>query len=98
MSFDRFARLRPFVTKEIIYVAWCDLGRARATGADDYRAGATAAREGCGGGRRLWCGRIGHRVWCARYKHVIFEIDGSVCGPVLWHQFDFGLSRLARNG
>jgi len=28
MSFDRFARPRPFVTKEIFYVAWCDFGRA----------------------------------------------------------------------
>src|SRR5450432_2499623 len=35
MSFDRFARLRPFATKEIFYVAWFDLGRACVARIDD---------------------------------------------------------------
>src|SRR5258707_12930709 len=82
MSFDRFARPRPFVTKEIFYVAWCDFGRACITCADDYRAGAAAAWQGCGGGSRIRFGCIGHRVWCAWHQHLVFEINGGVFGPL----------------
>jgi hypothetical protein len=97
MSFGRFARLRPFVTKEIFYVAWCDFGRACITCADDYRSGAAAAWQGRGGGSRIRFRRIGHRVWCARHQHLIFKINGGVCRAVLCDQFEFGVSRLARN-
>jgi hypothetical protein len=98
MSFDRFARLRPFATKRDFYVAWFDLGRACTPCTDDYRTGAAAAGQGSRSGRRIRLGRIGHRVRCARYEHTVFEVDRGVCGPFLCHEFDVGVSRLARAG
>jgi hypothetical protein len=98
MSFDRFARLRPFATRRDFYVAWFDLGRACNPCTDDYRPGAVAARQRRRSGRRIRLGRIGHGVRCARYEHIVFEVDRRFCGPVLRHQFDVGVSRLARAG
>jgi hypothetical protein len=98
MSFDRFARLRPFATKRDFYVAWFDLGRACTSCIDDYRTGVAAAGQGCRSGRRIRFGCIGNGVRCARYEYIVFEVDRRVCGPVLCHQFDAGVSRLARAG
>jgi hypothetical protein len=95
MSFDRFARLRPFATKRDFYVAWFDLGRACNPCTDDYRPGAVATGQRRGSGCRIRLGRIGHRVRCARNEHIVFEVDRHFCGPVLCHQFDVGVSRLA---
>jgi hypothetical protein len=96
MSFDRFARLRPFATKRDFYVAWFDLGRACNPCTDDYRPGAVAAGQRRRSGCRIRLGRIGYGVRCARYEHIVFEVDRRICGSVLCHQFDVGVSRLAR--
>jgi hypothetical protein len=96
MSFDRFARLRPFATKRDFYVAWFDLGRACNPCTDDYRPGAAATGQRRRSGCRIRLGCIGHGVRCARYEHIVFEVDRHFCGPVLCHQFDVGVSRLAR--
>jgi hypothetical protein len=98
MSFDRFARLRPFATKRDFYVAWFDLGRACNPCTDDYRLGAVAAGQRRRSGCRIRLGRIWHGVRCARYEHIVFEVDRGFCGSVLCHQFDLGVSRLARAG
>jgi hypothetical protein len=70
------------------HAAWFHFVGAYSACADDHRSRAHAARERCGGGRRIRFRRVGYRIRRARYGDLVLEIDRGVRGAVFRDELD----------
>jgi hypothetical protein len=70
------------------HAAWFHFVGAHSACADDHRSRAHAARERCGGGRRIRFRRVGHGIRRARYGDLVLEVDRGVRGAVFRDELD----------